>query len=56
MDINNWLSPSNEKGETLAVLNGTSIPFELVLHEIVSFHGQILFKEPIIKPVKVANV
>ena len=54
--IINWESPSYEKGDILEVLNGTSIPLELVLHEMVSFHGQILFKEPVIKPINIAKV
>ena len=52
----NLLSPSKVKGEILSSINGTSSPCELVRQLKVSFHGQILFKDPIIKPVKMAKI
>ena len=51
-----WGSPSKLKGETLFSFNGISIPLEFVLKVNGIFHGHILFKDPIMKPVITANV
>ena len=46
----------NAFGKILSSLKGTCSPFELTRQDITSFQGQILFNDPIIKPVKIASV